>query len=70
MTTETKKLNKLLTVKTVQEHLDCSKSFVYKLMDKGILKSVKIGMTRRIHEQSLVKLMEEGYDEVDRVSEK
>ena len=68
MTTE--KLSRVLSVKTVQKHLDCSRSYVYKLMNEGILKSVKIGMTRRILEQSLVKLMEEGYDEVDRVSEK
>ncbi len=64
MTTETKKLSRLLSVKTAQEHLNCSRSFVYQLMDKGILKSVKIGKARRIHEQSLVKLIEEGYDGV------
>ena len=62
MTTEnTTPLSRLLSVKTAQEHLNCSRSFVYQLMDKGILESVKIGKARRILEQSLIKLMEEGY---------
>ena len=62
MTTEnTTPLSRLLSVKTAQEHLNCSRSFVYQLMDKGILESIKIGKARRILEQSLIKLMEEGY---------
>lgn len=62
MTTEnTTPLSRLISVRTAQEHLQCSRSFVYKLMDEGILDSVKIGKARRILEQSLVKLMEEGY---------
>jgi len=60
MTTEN--LSKLLSIKVVQAHLDCSRSFVYKLMDNGILESVKIGSARRVLEQSLIKLMEEGHD--------
>ena len=63
MTSEnTNTLSRLLSVKTAQEHLNCSRSFVYKLMDTGVLDSVKIGTARRILEQSLVKLMEEGYE--------
>ena len=60
MTTEN--LSRLLPIKVVQEHLGCSRSFVYKLMDNGILESVKIGSARRVLEQSLIKLMQEGYD--------
>ena len=63
MTTEnTKPLSRLISVKVAQEHLNCSRSFVYKLMDEGILDSVKIGKARRILEQSLIKLMEEGHE--------
>jgi len=62
MTTENSTpLSRLISVKTAQEHLNCSRSFVYKLMDDGILESIKIGKARRILEQSLIKLMEEGY---------
>ena len=60
MTTEN--LSKLLPIRVVQEHRGCSRSFVYKLMDTGVLESVKIGSARRVLEQSLIKLMEEGYD--------
>ena len=63
MTIENTPLSKLLPIKVAQEHLGCSRSFVYKLMDKGILESRKIGNARRILEQSLIKLLEQGYED-------
>ena len=53
---------KLLRIKDVQERLGVSRSYIYILMDKGILESRKIGNARRVLEHSLEKLIEEGYE--------
>tara|TARA_R110002012_G_scaffold197023_2_gene365547 strand:+ start:4084 stop:4302 length:219 start_codon:yes stop_codon:yes gene_type:complete len=54
--------NRLLTIAMVQNELSCSRTFVYKLLFGGLLKSVKIGSSRRILENSLVALKENGYE--------
>tara|TARA_R100000808_G_scaffold712_1_gene3447 strand:+ start:1268 stop:1495 length:228 start_codon:yes stop_codon:yes gene_type:complete len=54
---------KLLRIKDVQERLGVSRSYIYILMDKGILESRKIGNARRVLEHSLDKLIEDGYEE-------
>ena len=53
---------KLLRIKDVQERLGVSRSYIYILMDKGILESRKIGNARRVLEHSLDKLIEQGYE--------
>ena len=52
---------KLLRIKDVQERLGVSRSYIYILMDKGILESRKIGNARRIVADSLRNILENGY---------
>ena len=54
--------NRLLTIAIVQDELSCSRTFIYKLLKQGLLKSRKIGNARRILESSLIALKENGYD--------
>ena len=56
--------NRLLTIKKAQDELSCSSTFIYKLLDKGLLKSRKIGNARRILESSLIELKENGFEGV------
>ena len=61
MTIENKN-NRLLTIARVQDELSCSRTFIYKLLKQGLLKSRKIGNARRILESSLIALKENGYE--------
>ena len=63
--------NRLLTVAMVQNELSCSRTFVYKLLFGGLLKSIKIGNARRILESSLIALKENGYEgDIPQIHEK
>jgi len=53
----TAKENKLLKIKEVMEILSCSRTFVYTLLDRGLLKSRKIGNARRILESSVMEVI-------------
>ena len=61
MTIENKN-NRLLTIARVQDELSCSRTFIYKLLKQGLIKSRKIGNARRILESSLIALKENGYE--------
>ncbi len=56
-----KPLSKLVRIKEAQDLLGVSRSYVYRLMDKGILESRKIGNARRIVAESLRNILENGY---------
>ena len=56
-----KPLSKLVRIKEAQDLLGVSRSYVYRLMDKGILESRKIGNARRIVADSLRNILENGY---------
>lgn len=40
--------------------LDCSRAFIYKLMDTGLLANLKIGNTRRIPMTEIERIAKEG----------
>ena len=52
----------LVTIQQCMERLSCSRTFIYHLLDKGLLESRKLGKSRRIVESSLDKLLKEGYE--------
>jgi len=65
-----KPLSKLVRIKEAQDLLGVSRSYVYRLMDKGILESRKIGNARRIVAESLRNILENGYtDETEKTQE-
>lgn len=51
--------SRLLTILQVSERLQLSRSTIYSLMDRGLLRSVKIGAVRRIYEGDLDKYIHE-----------
>ena len=53
-----KPLSKLVRIKEAQDLLGVSRSYVYRLMHKGILESRKIGNARRIVAESLRNILE------------
>jgi len=50
------------------DRLSCSRSFIYTLIDKGYLETRKLGTARRVLENSLDKVLQEGYEEDDRAA--
>ena len=58
----TQKISRLISIKQVQDALSCSRSTVYRLIDKGILEDRKIGFSRRVLQHSLEDLIANGYD--------
>ena len=56
-----KPLSKLVRIKEAQDLLGVSRSYVYRLMDKGVLESRKIGNARRVVAESLRNILENGY---------
>jgi excisionase family DNA binding protein len=52
-------LQKLLRASEVAEILDVSKAFVYQLIQRGLLRSVRIGTSRRIRMEDLLHFIEE-----------
>ena len=65
----TQKISKLLSIKTVQEALSCSRSTVLRLIDKGILEDRKIGHSRKVLQHSLEELILNGTDGTENVLE-
>jgi excisionase family DNA binding protein len=52
-------LQKLLRASEVAEILDVSKALVYQLIQRGLLRSVRIGTSRRIRMEDLLHFIEE-----------
>ncbi|HRN51617.1 MAG TPA: helix-turn-helix domain-containing protein [Anaerolineales bacterium] len=52
-------LQKLLRASEVAEILDVSKAFVYQLIQRGLIRSVRIGTSRRIRMEDLLRFIEE-----------
>lgn len=52
-------LQKLLRASEVAEILDVSKAFVYQLIQRGLLRSVRIGTSRRIRTEDLLRFIDE-----------
>jgi excisionase family DNA binding protein len=62
---ETIQKSNLITIRECMERLSCSRSFIYTLIDKGHLETRKLGTARRILENSLNKVLQEGYENDD-----
>lgn len=52
-------IQKLLRASEVAEILDVSKAFVYQLIQRGLIRSVRIGTSRRIRMEDLLHFIEE-----------
>lgn len=65
---ETKEKSNLITIRECMDRLSCSRSFIYTLIDKGYLETRKLGTARRVLENSLDKVLQEGYEEDDRAA--
>ena len=59
---ETKAKSNLITIRQCMDRLSCSRSFIYTLIDRGLLETRKLGTARRVLEESLNNLLEKGYD--------
>ena len=51
----------LLKASEVAEKLNISKAFVYKLMNQGVLPSVKIGYSKRVRQEDLQRFIRENH---------
>ncbi|MEX1071398.1 MAG: helix-turn-helix domain-containing protein [Anaerolineales bacterium] len=56
---KTPNLERLLRATEVAEILNVSKAFVYQLMQKGLIRTVRIGASRRIRMEDLSRFIQE-----------
>ncbi len=56
---KSRNLERLLRATEVAEILNVSKAFVYQLMQKGLIRTVRIGASRRIRLDDLTRFIEE-----------
>jgi excisionase family DNA binding protein len=56
---KTLNVERLLRASEVAETLNVSKAFVYQLMQKGLIRTVRIGASRRIRMGDLLRFIEE-----------
>lgn len=55
--------SKLLRAVEVAEILNISKSMAYQMMQKGVIKTIKIGKIRRVHKTDLKAFIDNKLDE-------
>lgn len=60
-TSATETSDRLITVPQAAEILNISRSGVYRLMDHGALKSLRVGHARRIRHRDLMMFVDEAY---------